>query len=135
VGNLILLILNLPLIPLWITILKIPQTILTVGVLGFCVIGAYSTNYNVLDIGVMLFFGLVGYAFKKVDIPLAPMVLTLVLGPLMERALRQSMEMSGGRFGIMFERPISAVLVTIAILVLLVSSLALLNSVKEDSET
>ena len=76
-------------------------------ILGFCVIGVYSLSNSVFDIVAMLAFGIVGYLFKKLDIPAAPLVLTLVLGPLMERALRQSLEMSEGDFSIFLTRPIS----------------------------
>lgn len=134
VGNVILLILNLPLIPLWVRMLRIPYPILVTLILGFCVIGVYSVNNNVFDIGVMLAFGVVGYLFKKLDIPSAPMVLTLILGPLMERGLRQSLEMSGGDFSIFVTRPISLTLLVVALLVLASSTLHIFRSVKADSE-
>ena len=85
IGNLILLILNLPLIPLWVAFLENPDSDPLHLILGFCVIGAYSAHNSVFDVGLMLAFGFVGYLFKKLDIPLAPMILTLILGPLMER--------------------------------------------------
>jgi putative tricarboxylic transport membrane protein len=134
VGNAMLLILNLPLIPLWVRVLKIPYEILITIILGFCVIGVYSINSNVFDIGVMLGFGIFGYFLKKLDIPAAPLVLTLVLGPLMERGLRQSLEMSGGDFSIFLERPLSLTLLVLAVIFLLLSSLRLFKQVKADSE-
>lgn len=130
VGNAILLILNLPFIPVWVTLLKIPYTILITFVLAFCVIGVYSLSSSVFDIGVMLVFGVVGYLFKKLDIPAAPLVLTLILGPLMERGLRQSLEMSGGDATIFFTRPISATLLAIAVLVIVLSTFRALSPVK-----
>jgi len=99
-------------------------------VFGFCVIGVYSLSSSVFDIGVMLGFGLLGYAFKKLDIPTAPLVLTLVLGPLMERGLRQSLEMSRGDFSILFARPISATLLAIAALFILTSTFRAVSAVR-----
>src|SRR5215207_9481255 len=107
VGNAILLILNIPFMPVWVAILKVPYAILTTIILGFCVIGVYSLGNSVFDVLAMLAFGILGYVFKKLDVPAAPLVLTLVLGPLMERALRQSLEMSEGDFWIFLTRPIS----------------------------
>jgi putative tricarboxylic transport membrane protein len=130
VGNVILLILNLPFIPLWVAVLKIPYSILLTLVLGFCVVGAYSLNNSVFDIGAMLAFGIVGYLFKKLDIPTAPLVLTLVLGSLMERGLRQSLEMSRGDFSIFFSRPLSATLLAIAALVIVTSTFRALATVR-----
>jgi putative tricarboxylic transport membrane protein len=115
IGNAILLVLNLPLIPLWIKIIQIPRAILFTFVLGFCVLGAYSVNGQAFDIGTMTVFGVVGYLFKKVDIPLAPMILTLILGPLMEQSLRQSLEISDGDFSVFFTRPISLTLILVAL--------------------
>lgn len=119
VGNVILLILNLPLIGIWIKILQIPYSILFALILCFTVIGAYSVNGNAFDVGLMALFGVLGYIFKKADFPLAPAVLTLILGPLMEKNLRRALEMSQGDFGIFLERPITAVLLALAALVLL----------------
>jgi putative tricarboxylic transport membrane protein len=115
IGNAILLVLNLPLIPLWIKIIQIPRAILFTFVLGFCALGAYSVNGQAFDIGTMTIFGILGYLFKKVDIPLAPMILTLILGPLMEQSLRQSLEISGGDFSVFFTRPIALTLILVAV--------------------
>lgn len=135
IGNLILVILSLPFIPIWVALLKIPYSILLTIVLGLCVVGVYSLSNNVFDIGVMMFFGIVGYCFKKLDIPTAPLILTFVLGPLMERGLRQSLEMSQGDFSILFTRPISGGLLLIAIFIILSASLKAFNAVRgSDSE-
>lgn len=135
VGNLILLILSLPFIPLWVSLLKIPYSIMLTIVLGLCVVGAYSLNNSVFDVGAMLAFGIVGYLFKKLDIPTAPLVLTLVLGPLMEQGLRQSLEMSVGDFSIFFTRPLTATLLAIAAVVFITSSLRAFSVVRgADSE-
>jgi putative tricarboxylic transport membrane protein len=130
IGNMILVILNLPLIPMWVAVLKIPYSILMTLILGFCIVGVYSLSSSVFDIGVMLGFGLVGYAFKKLDIPTAPLVLTMILGPLMERGLRQSLEMSRGDFSILFTRPISATLLAIAVIVIVVSTFRAVSVVR-----
>ncbi|MCS0500802.1 tripartite tricarboxylate transporter permease [Ancylobacter mangrovi] len=134
VGNLILLVLNLPLIPLWVAMLRVPYPILVVIVLAFCVVGAYSLSNQTFDIGVMLAFGVAGYLMKKVDIPAAPLILTMILGPLLESALRQSLEMSGGDFMIFFDRPLSTALIVLAFAVLAISSLKTFNQVKVDAE-
>ncbi len=135
VGNVILLILNLPLIPIWVAILKIPYSILFALIIGICVVGVFSLGNSVFDVGVMLGFGVLGYLFKKLDIPIAPLVLTLILGPLMERALRQSMELSDGRFSIFFTRPIAATLIVISVLFIITSSIRIMSAVKVGSET
>ncbi|HTU01103.1 MAG TPA: tripartite tricarboxylate transporter permease, partial [Candidatus Sulfotelmatobacter sp.] len=130
IGNLILLILNLPCIPIWVAVLKIPYSILLTLILGFCVVGAYSLSNSVFDVGAMLAFGILGYLFKKLDIPSAPLVLTLILGPLMERGLRQSLEMSRGDFSIFFTRPLAASLLAIAGVVIVTSTFRALAPVR-----
>jgi putative tricarboxylic transport membrane protein len=130
IGNVILVVLNLPFIPLWVAVLKIPYSILMTLILAFCIVGVYSLSNSVFDIGVMLAFGLVGYAFKKLDIPTAPLVLTMILGPLMERGLRQSLEMSRGDFSILFTRPLSATLLGIAALVIIISTFRAVSAVR-----
>ncbi len=122
VGNVILLILNLPLIPMWVSILKIPYAILFSLILGFCVVGAYSLNGSTFDIAIMLGAGILGYAFRKLDIPLAPLALTLILGPLMEQGLRLSLELSRGDFTVFFTRPISGTLMALAAVFILSSA-------------
>jgi putative tricarboxylic transport membrane protein len=118
IGNVILVILNLPLIPIWLTILKIPYSILATVILGFCILGAYTLKGTMFDVGVMLAFGIAGFVLKKLDIPTVPMVLTLILGPLMEKGLRKSLEMSAGDMSIFVTRPVAAVLLAIAVVFL-----------------
>ncbi len=119
VGNAILVILNLPLIPLWVSVLKIPHSILYSLIVGFMAIGSYTVDRSIFDVGMMLCWGIVGYLFKKLDIPPAPLILTLILAPLMERGLRQSLTMSQGDFAIFFERPLSAFLLAVGALFIL----------------
>ena len=118
VGNAILLVLNLPLVGLWAKILHVPFTYLAVGVLLFCLLGAYSLQQSVFDIWVMIAFGLIGYALRKLDLPLAPLVLGLILGPALEKSLRTSLEMSAGDYAIFFTRPLCLALLVVSALVL-----------------
>jgi putative tricarboxylic transport membrane protein len=131
VGNGMLLVLNLPLIGIWVKILKIPYPILFPLILLFCLIGVFSLNNNVGEIGLMLFFGGVGYLMKKFNYEAAPLVLALVLGPMMENALRQSLIMSNGSVSIFFTRPISLGIVLVVLALLL---LPLLPWVKQKRE-
>jgi len=135
VGNLILLVLNLPLIPLWVKLLRIPRAVLFTFILGFCIVGAYSINGQIFDVGTMIVFGVLGYLFKKLDIPLAPLILTLILGPLMEQSLRQSLEISQGNFWIFFNRPIALGLILVATTVIALSAFWFISTVRgRDSE-
>ncbi len=121
-GNVMLLILNLPLIGVWVKILKIPYPILFPLILLFCLIGCYSLNNNVVEIMIMILFGVVGFLMKKFGYEGAPLILAFVLSPLMENALRQSLIMSRGSFSIFFTRPI-ALTFLLAALFLLISPL------------
>jgi putative tricarboxylic transport membrane protein len=118
-GNVMLLILNLPLIGLWVKILKVPYPILFPLILLFCMIGSYSLNNNTEDVLLMIAFGVVGYFMKKFDYEGAPLVLALVLSPMMENAFRQTLLTSQGSFLVFITRPISATLLSIAVLLLL----------------
>ncbi|MEW6264461.1 MAG: tripartite tricarboxylate transporter permease [Thermodesulfobacteriota bacterium] len=118
-GNAILLVLNLPLIGLWVKILKIPYPILFPLILLFCLIGSYSLNNSVFEVFIMVVFGLIGYMCKKFEYEGAPLVLALVLGPMMETALRRSLLLSSGDPMIFLTRPISAGLMSISIFLLL----------------
>lgn len=138
VGNALLLVLNLPLIGIWVSLLRVPYALLYVLILIFTLIGAYSITGSSYGVGVMIFFGVVGYALRKLDFPLAPLVLTFVLGPLIERALRASLQMSNGSPSILFESWTSTVLLVAACLILLSSVPRLspvnLNEAREDNE-
>jgi putative tricarboxylic transport membrane protein len=116
IGNLMLLILNVPLIGLWVRFLKIPYPILFPLILIFCLIGSYSVNNNIYDVIVMILFGVVGYGMRKFEYEAAPLILALVLSPLMENALRQSLIISHGSFSIFFIRPIALILFMAAML-------------------
>jgi putative tricarboxylic transport membrane protein len=114
-----LLILNLPLIGLWVQVLKVPYRLLFPLILLFCLIGAYSLSSATFDILIMVIFGIIGYLMKKTNYEGAPLVLALVLGNLFENALRQSLILSDGSFLIFFNRPIAATFLWIAIALLL----------------
>jgi putative tricarboxylic transport membrane protein len=116
-GNVLLLLLNLPLIPMWVRLLKVRYAFLFPLIILFCLIGAYSINNNTADIIIMSIFGVLGYLMKKVGFEGAPMILAFVLGPRFENAFRQSLIMSHGSFMIFLTRPISlGFIVIIAIL-------------------
>jgi putative tricarboxylic transport membrane protein len=121
VGNCMLLVLNLPLIGIWVKVLKVPYRILFPLILFFCVIGSYSINYNVTDVLVMFSFGVAGYLMKRFEYDLAPLVLAYVLGPLFEDALQQTMNLSNGSFAIFLTRPIAAAGTIIAFLLVISS--------------
>jgi len=117
-GNVMLLIINLPLISLWVQVLKVPQWLLFPLILLFCIIGAYAINNALFDVGVMMLFGVLGYLMNKFGYEPAPLVLAFILGPVLEKSMRQSLRISGGSFSIFFTRPISVALLTLAALVL-----------------
>lgn len=124
IGNFLLLIMNLPMAGMWAKIAMIPPKLLYPVILVISVLGAYSISNSLWDVGVMLVFGIIGYMMKKLDIPMAPIVLTFVLGKLMESSLLQSLKIFNGNFFALFERPISGFLLTISILVLFISLIA-----------
>ena len=120
IGNAMLLVLNLPLIPMWARLLRVPYALLFPFVLLFCLIGAYSVGNNIGDGVVMWIFGIIGYLMKKFDYEGAPLILAMVIGPMMEEALRQSLILSTGSFAVFFTRPISAGFILAAALLVLV---------------
>jgi putative tricarboxylic transport membrane protein len=122
-GNGLLLVLNLPLIGIWIKVLEIPYKILFPMILLFCIIGVYSMNNLSFDLYVMLFFGVVGWLMRKFGYEGAPLILAFVLGPMLENALRQSLLISQGSFLIFVTRPISAIALGLAFLLLLTTFL------------
>jgi putative tricarboxylic transport membrane protein len=121
VGNVLLLILNLPIIPIWVRILRLPYAYLASIIVLLTLIGAYSINNSTTDMYVVLLFGLLGILMKRFEYEPAPLVLAFVLGPLMETALRRSLVLSEGSFTIFVGRPISAALLGTALLLILAS--------------
>jgi putative tricarboxylic transport membrane protein len=130
IGNVMLLVLNLPLIGVWVKILKIPYVILFPLILLFCLIGAYSIDNNSFEVIIMIVFGIIGYLMKKYEYEAAPMIMAMILSPLMENSLRQSLLVSHGDFLIFFTRPIAAALMGVAIFLLILSALPWLKARK-----
>jgi TctA family transporter len=118
VGNLMLLVINLPMIGMWVKLLQVPYKFMYPAILTFCGIGVYSLNNNVFDIYQMLFFGIFGYLCSKLRMEPAPLLIGFVLGPMMEEHLRRAMLLSRGDWGVFFERPISATLLGIGFIAL-----------------
>jgi putative tricarboxylic transport membrane protein len=116
IGNVMLVLMNIFLIPAFVTVLRLPYTILMGLIVVFSTVGAFSANNNLFDIWMMLGLGVLGYLMKKLHYPVVPLILALVLGKLAENSLRQAMTLSGGSMGIFFKRPISAVFISLAIL-------------------
>ena len=120
IGNLMLLVLNMPLVPLFAQVLRTPVYVLYPIILGISVVGVYSTSGSLFDVWLLAGFGLLGYVMRKLDYASAPLILGLVLGGPLERALRQSLMMSDGHVSILVSRPVSAVMLSLALLILLI---------------
>ena len=129
IGNLVLLVLNLPLVALFAQLLKMPGYVMSPLILGVSIVGVYTAGSSIFQLGLLVAFGLVGYTMRKLDFPTAPLVLGLVLGDPMEKALRQALMMSQGSASILL-RPIPAVLLLIAALLLIVPLVKKLNAVR-----
>ncbi len=114
IGNAMLLILNLPLIGIWVKLLKVPYSILFPFILLFCLIGSYTVGNNILDVYIMILFGVIGYVMKKHGYEPAPVVLAFVLGPMFENAFRQSLIISSGSALIFLTRPIAATFILVS---------------------
>jgi putative tricarboxylic transport membrane protein len=133
IGNLMLLIINLPLIGLWVRLLKVPYRLMFSIILLFCCIGIYSINNNPADVYFTAFFGFVGYAFIKLGLEPAPLLLGYVLGRLMEEKLRQALALSDGSFMTFVERPVSAVLLLLALAVIVIAVLPGVRKGREEA--
>jgi putative tricarboxylic transport membrane protein len=128
IGNLMLLIINLPLVGIWVRLLKVPYRLLFPAILIFCCIGIYSINNSVSDVLGTAFFGFIGFTLIKFGFEPAPMLLGFVLGKLMEEKLRQALIISRGSFETFIDRPISLGLLVVAVILLV---LALLPSIQK----
>jgi putative tricarboxylic transport membrane protein len=131
VGNLMLLALNLPLVSVFVTVLRIPYAYLYPLIIMFCVIGVYEVNHSIVDVWIMLIMGIFGYALRKFSFDPAPLVLGLVIAPIFEQSLRQSLIMSNGNYLIFFNRPISAGLLVVCVVLLALSALAFILKRKD----
>jgi len=130
-GNLILVILNLPLVGMWVKLLRVPYRLLYPSIIIFCCIGAYVVNQNVFDIYAMAFFAIFGYICIKLDCEPAPLILGFVLGPMMEENLRRSLLLSRGDAMVFFQEPISLTFLIIAAGLLLVVALPAIQRTRE----
>jgi putative tricarboxylic transport membrane protein len=130
IGNVVLLILNLPLVPLFAQILRLPVYVLFPVIFGISIVGAYGASGRMFDLGLLVGFGLLGYAMSKLKYPSAPLILGFVLGDAMERALRQSLMMSQGDLLTLVERPISATMLSLALVILLIPLFGWLNRMR-----
>jgi putative tricarboxylic transport membrane protein len=119
IGNALLLVLNLPLAPLWARLLRIPRPQLYAGILFFACLGAYATNLDAFDIGLLLAFGLLGLAMRRFGLPVLPLILGVILGPLMETKLREALTISGGDFASLLSEPMAVVIYVVLALLLL----------------
>lgn len=127
VGNLMLLALNLPLVGLFVSVLKIPYAYLYPLIIAFCIIGVYEVNHSIVDVWIMLIMGAVGYLLRKLDLDPAPLVLGLVIAPTFELSLRQSLLMSSGDYTIFLRRPIAAALLAVSAMLLGLAALSALT--------
>jgi putative tricarboxylic transport membrane protein len=119
IGNVILLVLNLPLVSLWVKLLKIPPPWLYAGIIVVSVIGVYGAGNSVFNVGLLFVFGLLGYLMRRFDFPAAPVLVGLILAPMAEQSLRQALIISQGEWSAFVTRPISASLLFIALLLLI----------------
>jgi putative tricarboxylic transport membrane protein len=132
VGNAMLLVLNLPLIGIWVKVLKIPYFLLFPFIFLFCLFGVYTLNNNLIEVFIMLIFGIIGFLMRKTGFEGAPFLMALVLGPVMESSLRQSLLISHGSPTIFFTRPISALLVIVGLACLITSLFPMFRRKRED---
>jgi len=133
IGNLMLVVLNLPLIGLWVKLLKVPYRILFPAILVFCTIGVYSLNYNAFDIFTTAMFGIVGYVWSKLKCEGAPLLLGLVLGPMMEENFRRALLLSRGDFTTFVTRPLSASLLAVAVFLVILVALPAIRKKREET--
>jgi putative tricarboxylic transport membrane protein len=131
-GNLMLIVINLPLVGVWVTLLRVPYRLLYPSIIVFCCIGIYSINNSPVDVVIAAIFGLVGYWLTKHEFEPAPLVLAFVLGPLMEENLRRAMLIARGDVTVFLTRPISAGLIAIAVALLMIAALPMIRKRREE---
>jgi TctA family transporter len=133
IGNLMLVILNLPMIGIWIKLLSVPYRYLFPAIVLFCAIGVYSTNNNTFDVWMVALFGLIGYGFVKLGCEPAPLLLGFILGPMMEENLRRALLLSRGDWSVLATRPLSGGLLAASLLLLVVVLLPAVKSKREEA--
>jgi putative tricarboxylic transport membrane protein len=131
IGNLMLVILNLPLIGIWVQLLKVPYRLLYPAILVFCAIGVYSINNNTFDVQITVLFGVLGYVFYKLRCEPAPLILGFILGPMMEENLRRAMLLSRGDPTVFFTRPLSLTLLLMAVALVVIVALPQIKKTRE----
>jgi putative tricarboxylic transport membrane protein len=132
-ANVAAVIVNLALIPLFVYVLRMPFTVLCAFVLVLCIVGGYAPGQRMHDVWLIAGFGVLGYILRKADYPLAPLVLALVLGPLMEKSFRQALIAEQGNIFVFFERPLSATFMAIAALLFLLPLIKRLRARRRES--
>ena len=120
IGNVMLLLLNLPLIRVWVKILAIPRALLYSAILVFATLGVYSLANSLIDVLIMYLIGVVGFFMRRYDFPVGPMILGVILGPLLEAHFRRALQISQGDLTVFLTRPISGILLLVAVAVLIV---------------
>jgi putative tricarboxylic transport membrane protein len=115
IGNVMLLVLNLPLIGLWVKMLQIPAPLLYAGILVFATIGTYGISQSYIDLILLYAVGIIGYMMRRYDFPTAPVIIGMILGPLAEQNFRQAMTISAGDWTVFFTRPLSLTIIVIAL--------------------
>jgi TctA family transporter len=133
IGNLMLVILNLPLIGIWIKLLSVPYRLLFPAIVLFCAIGVYSTNNNTFDIWLVALFGFVGYIFMKLGCEPAPLLLGFILGPMMEENLRRALLLSRGAWSVFVTRPLSGSLLAAALVLLIIVLLPAVKAKRKEA--
>jgi putative tricarboxylic transport membrane protein len=133
IGNLLLVVLNLPLIGMWIKLLTVPYRLLYPAILVFCAIGVYSLSNSPFDVVITAGFGFLGYLFVKLECEPAPLLLGFILGPMMEENLRRAMLLSRGDASTFVTRPLSAFLLAVAALLLIVIALPAIRKKREEA--
>ena len=133
IGNVMLLVINLPLIGLWVRLLRVPYRLLFPAILLFCCVGVYSVNNRGFDVALVIIFGLLGYLFRKAKCEPGPLLLGFVLGPLLETNLRRALLISQGDPAVLIERPISAVLFAASAILLVMMVLPAFRKKREEA--
>jgi putative tricarboxylic transport membrane protein len=133
IGNLFLLVLNLPMIGLWVKLCMVPYHLLYPAILVFCAIGVFSLSNSVFDVSLMALFGLIGYLFAKIECEPAPLLLALILGPMMEEYLRRALLMSRGNPTVFFSRPLSCVILIVAAAALVAALIPAIRTKREEA--
>lgn len=130
IGNFLLLVLNLPLVGIWVRLLNVPEHLLYPLIILFCIIGAYGVDNNLFHIWLLFFFGFLGYVLRRLNFELAPLILGFILGPILESSAKQALIMSGGRFSIFVSSPIATVLLSFSAVIIMTAAISTVRKSK-----